>query len=267
MLGPSFFAIQPPGFYGMLAQVAGGLFLFLAGWEMTFLNVIPDRKFYLSLIVGSFIIPCVAGWFAFHNLFLAAAIGISALPVAIQILKEKSMYATPFGRRAITIASICDLGAWIGLAWMLPSESLSSWVIGHWPVLAFFVGLLLGRVYPWAENRGLLRFQAWVLAPIFFVGLGWKIDLLRLFDAAVFFQVLVVAIISKSVGTYVFSRLAGENHRSAWNFAGILNARGAMEILAANYAFQAGIISGGFFSALVLLGIVTSLMAVPLVRR
>lgn len=266
-LGPSLLAVEAPSWYGMLSQVAGGIFLFLAGWEMRFLNLNSDRRFYFLVFLGTFLVPAAAGWFFFENFFMAMALGISALPVAIQILKEKGLYATLFSRRAVTLASLCDLGAWVALLWLLPSSSIVTWVVSHWVVLAFFVGLGVGRFYEWPSRTSLLKFQTWILAPLFFVGLGWKIDLWRLFDLKVFLEVFVIAVVTKSVGSYIFARWAGASHKESWNLAAILNARGAMEILAAHFAYQAGLISGPFFSALVLLGIFSSVMAVPLVRK
>lgn len=99
------------------------------------------------------------------------------------------------------------------------------------------------------------------------MGLGWKVDLASLFDLETFAKVFFVAVIAKSLGTYAFSRWASGSHKESWNLAALLNARGAMEILAAHFAFEAGLIDGALFSALILLGVVTAAMAVPLVKR
>jgi Kef-type K+ transport system membrane component KefB len=267
-LGPTILAIKPPEWYASLSQIAGGVFLFLAGWEMRFLNLKEDRKFYALLFIGSFLVPVIAGWFFFNgNIFMAMAMGISALPVAIQILKEKGLYNTILARRAITLSSLCDLGAWIALAYVLPAANVGSWILSHWIVMAFFGGLVLGRFVEMPRTPLALAFQMWVLAPLFFVGLGWKIDLWALFDLKIFLEVFLLAVATKSVGVYFFSRWAGESHKDSWDLAAILNARGAMEILAASYAYQASLIDGGSFSALVLLGVFSSVMAVPLIKK
>lgn len=268
LLGPSLLNWSQPSWYSGLAQVAGGLFLFLAGWELRFLELRREARFYLGVLLGCFVIPVLAGLFFFQgNVFIGVALGISALPVAIQILKEKKMYDSRLARRAITLASICDIFAWITLAFLLPTDKVSSWLLSHWVIFAFFIGLLFGRIKSWPESARLSRLQMWILAPLFFVGLGWKINIVELFDIEVFLKLLAVAVFAKGVGTYVAARCYGESKKEAWNLAAILNARGAMEVLAANYAYQAGIIDGGVFAGLVLVGIVTSLMAVPAVRN
>ena len=82
-----------------------------------------------------------------------------------------------------------------------------------------------------------------------------------------FVKLFIVAVAAKSIGSYVFSRMGGESHKESWNLAVILNARGAMEVLAAHYAYSAGIIDGPLFAGLVMLGILTSVMAVPAMKK
>lgn len=267
-LGPSLMNATPPSWYSLLSQIAGGLFLFFAGWEMRFLNLRKDARFYAIVFVGCFIVPCIFGYLLLgRKTFLALAMGISALPVAIQLLKEKGLYDTLLARRTITLASLCDIFPWLFLIFLLPKQEVGSWILSHWIILAFFVGLVVGRFKTLQMTPAVLNFQMWILAPLFFVGLGWKVDIVQLFDFPVFISFLIVAILTKSLGTYFFSRWAGESHQVSKDLAVLLNARGAMEVLAAHFAYRAGLIEGSAFAALVLIGIVTSLMAVPLVRR
>ncbi|WP_413943198.1 cation:proton antiporter [Bdellovibrio sp. HCB-162] len=267
-LGPSLFNLNMPSWFSLVSQAAGGVFLFFAGWEMRFLNLKKDARFYALVFIGSFIIPCVLGYFLLgQKMFLALAMGISALPVAIQLLKEKGLYGTLLAKRTITLASLCDICPWLILIFLLPQQDVKAWIISHWVVLAFFVGLVIGRFKTLQTTSGLLHFQMWVLAPVFFVGLGWKVDIVNLFSLPVFLSLLAVAIVTKSLGTYIFSRWAGESHQGAMDLSILLNARGAMEVLAAHFAYRAGLIDGASFAGLVLVGIITSLMAVPLVRK
>lgn len=268
LLGPSLGKIPLPRWYSDLAQVAGGLFLFFAGWELQFLGLWKDRRFYALTFLGAFGVPFFAGFLFFnHNLFMAVALGLSALPVAIQILKEKNLYDSNLARRAITLASLCDIVAWVVFAFLLPEQKVSSWIVSHWIVLAFFLGLLLGKIRTFNKAEKFAPLQMWILAPLFFVGLGWKIDIVSLFSWSVFVETFVIAMVSKSVGTYIFCRQTGASPKESWNLAAILNARGAMEVLAAHYAYQSGIIDGPMLASLVLLGIVTSVLATPMIRR
>ncbi|WP_374029127.1 cation:proton antiporter [Bdellovibrio bacteriovorus] len=268
LLGPTFIDVPYPSIFQSLSQIAGGIFLFFAGWELRFLNMRKDLRFYGILLAGSFVIPWLAGYFLLgRNLFLALAMAISALPVSIQILKEKNLFHTDVGRRTITLASICDVIAWLLFLFLLPKNDVASWIVSHWIVLAFFVGLLVGRWKPLKDDSLVLKLQLWLLAPLFFVGLGWKLNIAQDFSFLVFIEFFVVAVVAKGAGSYLFSRWAGKSHRDSLNMAALLNARGAMEILAAHYAYRSDLISASQFAALVLIGVGTAALAVPLVRK
>lgn len=267
-LGPSFLNATAPTWYGVATQVSGALFLFLAGWELRFLDLKKDAKFYVLCFIGAFIVPVICGYVLLgQHAFLALAMGISALPVAVQILKEKNLYHTVLARQAITVASICDIAAWLLLAAILPKEDVESWIVSHWMIFTFFIGLVLGRFYEPKITKKIEILHMWILAPVFFIGLGWKVDLLGLFQWKVFLLILVVAVLSKFIGTYLFARLSGQEVKHSKNLAVLLNARGAMEVLAAHFAYNAGLIDGAGFAALVCLGLVTSLMAFPLIKE
>ncbi|MEN0058896.1 MAG: cation:proton antiporter [Bdellovibrio sp.] len=267
LLGPSAFNLsQPPGM-GVVAQIAGALFLFFAGWEIRFINWRQDRRFYAWTFLGSFGVPFLAGYFFFEkSVFIAVALAISALPVAVQILREKGLYNTPLGHRAITLASVCDVCAWVIMAFLLPQENVGAWIVSHGLIFAFFVGVLAGFIRPLPESPLLSFLQKWIFVPVFFITLGWGIDILGLFSFEVFLKLFIASVIAKSLGTYAFSRLSGESARFSFDISILLNARGAMEILAAHYAYRAQWIEGDVFAGLVMIGVVTSLMAVPLLR-
>lgn len=76
----------------------------------------------------------------------------------------------------------------------------------------------------------------------------------------------LVAIASKGLGVYVASRWAGESPSEARQIAALLNARGAMEIVAAHYALQSQIINPTQYVALLLLAILSSVVALPVIR-
>jgi Kef-type K+ transport system membrane component KefB len=268
VLGPSYLSLPLPAYVASIINVAGALFLFFAGWELRFLDLRKDAVFYGKSFLGCFVFPLIVGFLVYaHNAFLAIAIAISALPVAIQILKEKNLFNTTMGKRVVTLASLCDVCAWGLMIFVFPAENLQAWVLSHWVILAFFVGLIVGLIKPIPAISKIENLQMWVLAPAFFVGLGWKVDIVKSFSLSVFVSLFLVFIATKFVGSYWSLRWAGEDRRQSLNIASLLNARGAMEIVAAHFALQAGLIEGSVFSALVLIGLVTSLMAIPIVRK
>ncbi|MDJ1130534.1 cation:proton antiporter [Streptomyces iconiensis] len=97
--------------------------------------------------------------------------------------------------------------------------------------------------------------------PVYFALVGVKLDLIHHFDIVFFAWFLVFACVVKFSSVWLGARIGGQNNRSASNLAAAMNARGGPGIVLASVTFGAGIISEDFFSALVVLSIVTSQMA------
>lgn len=97
--------------------------------------------------------------------------------------------------------------------------------------------------------------------PIYFAMVGLKLDLIHHFDPLFFAGFLLFAVAIKTAGTVGAARLAGQDWLSSLNLGVAMNARGGPGIVLATVAYDLGIISEPFFSALVMLAIVTSLAA------
>jgi len=96
--------------------------------------------------------------------------------------------------------------------------------------------------------------------PVYFAIVGVQLDLLHTFRPGFFCWFLVFACLVKSLSAYAGARLAGEPRRSSRLIALATNARGGPGIVLASVAFGAGIVSEGFYTSLVLLAIVTSMI-------
>lgn len=97
--------------------------------------------------------------------------------------------------------------------------------------------------------------------PIYFAIVGLRLDLLHDFDLAFFVAFLVLASAVKILSVFAGGRWGGESGMGALNLAIVMNARGGPGIVLASVAFDAAIINGEFYAALVLLSVVTSLGA------
>jgi Kef-type K+ transport system membrane component KefB len=109
-----------------------------------------------------------------------------------------------------------------------------------------------------------------VLAPLFLAISGLAADLTALRDpqlAVVAVAAVVLAVLSKSIGAYGGSRLAGLEHDAAMAVSSALNARGTVQLVVAATGVQLGLITRDGFTILVLVALVTSAMAGPLIRR
>lgn len=129
-----------------------------------------------------------------------------------------------------------------------------------------------GVVMPRGRFATLVRTQTehltgTLLLPLFFVysGLNTKMALVntpRLWALAGL--VIACAVAGKAVACAVAARAAGEGWREAAAIGSLMNARGLMELIILNIGLQAGVIQPTFFTIMVIMAVVTTLMAAPL---
>jgi Kef-type K+ transport system membrane component KefB/nucleotide-binding universal stress UspA family protein len=136
---------------------------------------------------------------------------------------------------------------------------------------AFVTGILAGQAPRFSREAGrtLELITVSFLAPIFFAGAGLKVDLLQLLEPKTFvvgIVVLFIACLGKFTGAYLGSRIAGLKHWEALALGSGMNARGAMEIIVATIGLSLGVLNQQMYSIIVMVAIVTSLMAPPLLR-
>lgn len=97
------------------------------------------------------------------------------------------------------------------------------------------------------------------LAPIFFVIAGFHVDLnIFVTSLPLLISVVIVATVGKIVGTAVFYMFSGNGWREGITIGAGMNGRGAVEIIIAEIALSAGIISQEIFSVLVFMAIFTT---------
>ena len=105
--------------------------------------------------------------------------------------------------------------------------------------------------------------------PIFFAYTGLRTDvgsLVGLGEWGVFGLVLAVAFASKFGGAYLGARFVGENRRSAVAIGICMNTRALMELVAINIGYDLGVLPRNMFTMLVLMAIVSTFVATPLIR-
>lgn len=97
--------------------------------------------------------------------------------------------------------------------------------------------------------------------PIYFAIVGIKLDLIHHFNILFFIGFLLFAVFFKLLGIIISARLLNKDWLSSLNIGIAMNARGGPGIVLATIAFDIGIINEDFFSSLVMLAIITSLVA------
>ena len=108
-----------------------------------------------------------------------------------------------------------------------------------------------------------------LLVPVFFTysGLNTRLDLVdtpQLWFVAL--VVLLAACLGKGGGCWVAARLNGEDRRTSLAIGTLMNARGLMELIILNIGLERGLITPQLFSIMVVMAIVTTLMASPLLE-
>lgn len=159
------------------------------------------------------------------------------------------------------------LGAAVALAML--GAAFTEWIGIHAIFGAFIVGVALGDSSHLKERtrHTLENFVTFIFAPLFFATVGLKVDFVAHFDLPLVMVVMVIATVGKFAGCGLAARLSGMPWRESWAIGAAMNARGAMEIILALLALQAGLINEKLFVALVIMALATSVIAGPVMQR
>jgi Kef-type K+ transport system membrane component KefB len=191
-----------------------------------------------------------------------ATVGVAAL-VGRPVVRGCLRWATRTGESGVAVAVVVVL---VLLA------AAATHALGMEPILgAFLCGILIRSARPTQlpDLTPLRTFVLAVLAPLFLATAGLRMDLTALREPAILFAgvgVLLVAIAGKFAGAYLGARLSRVGHWPAVAAAAGLNARGVIEVIIAMVGLRLGILSAASFTIVVLIAMVTSLMAPPLLR-
>jgi Kef-type K+ transport system membrane component KefB len=152
---------------------------------------------------------------------------------------------------------------------LLLSALLTEWIGIH----ALFGAFLLGALVP-AHSQLARRVTdkledvvSVLLLPMFFAltGLRTQIGLLDGLDSWLLCGLIVlVAFAGKLGGVFVAARLCGMSPRSALGLGALMNTRGLMELIVLNVGLDLGLISPTLFTMMVIMALVTTCAAGPL---
>jgi Kef-type K+ transport system membrane component KefB len=332
------------GFDG-LSRLAIILFLFIAGMEVHFNDILKRGKAAAKISLMSILFPFAAGYFGtqlFYSrffdapaqshfasaMFMGTALSITALSVLAKILIDLDLGRTRFGSLLLTSAMINDFAGWLLFAVVISLadmkhegpgiwqtivmvivftvvllsigrkliDRLFGFVAQHFPgagaslITAIFICLLGALFTEWVgihaifgafltgvavgdsrqfslkARETLHQFVTFLLAPLFFVSIGLRVDLVRDFDPVICAFILTVACLGKLIGGSIGAYLSGFKINKAFAVGFAMNARGSMEIVLGLLALQAKIINEKIFVGLVFMTFVTILIAGPALR-
>jgi len=141
--------------------------------------------------------------------------------------------------------------------------------LGIHPVFgAFLAGICLPRnIVFTGQVRSLDQVNRVIFLPIFFVYSGLKTQIGLIYGFPLWglcLLVLVLACGGKILGGTLSTRLVSRSWRDAFTIGILMNTRGLVELIVLNIGLQLGILSPTLFAMLVIMAIVTTMMASPI---
>src|SRR5215210_6642388 len=136
---------------------------------------------------------------------------------------------------------------------------------------AFVMGAIMPRHAGLTEDvtHRIEDFVVLLLLPLFFCYTGLRTDVLLIDRSELLILTLVltiVAIACKFGGTMLAARVTGEGWRESAVLGTLMNTRGLTELIVLNLALEKGVISEALFAMLVIMALVTTFMAGPLLK-
>ena len=141
--------------------------------------------------------------------------------------------------------------------------------IGIHPVFgAFLMGIILPRRAAFIEQvRSLDQVNNVVFLPLFFVSSGLRTQIGLISAPALWLVcllVVAVACFGKVLGGMLSVRWMGESWRESLTLGVLMNTRGLVELIVLNIGLDLGVLSPVLFAMLVIMAVVTTMMASPL---
>jgi Kef-type K+ transport system membrane component KefB len=162
-------------------------------------------------------------------------------------------------------------GAFLGITTILILLAAAcAEVIGIHAVFgAFLVGLAFSQNLGERDeaHEMVYQFVMYFFAPLYFVSIGLRANFVASFDLTLVLVVLLVACIGKVLGVTLGLRISKMPWRQSAVIGFGLNARGAMEMILATIARDAGIIDDRLFVALVIMALITCVLSGPIMSR
>jgi Kef-type K+ transport system membrane component KefB len=149
----------------------------------------------------------------------------------------------------------------------LLSGAAAEWIGVHALVGAFIAGLITPRQFRPQLIEKLETAMLLLLIPLFFALTGLRTNLLFSAGAGAYgdlLLVMLVAIASKWGGSLLGARAMGMSWHDSSQLGLMMNTRGLVELIVLNVGLESGILSGTLFSMMVMMALVTTFMAMPL---
>ncbi|MGH2599312.1 MAG: cation:proton antiporter [Dehalococcoidia bacterium] len=242
------------------------------------MNLLHRNIGQLTLTAG--MVDDAFGWFMLSVVSAMATSGVRAGNVLLSLgsllgivgfaaLVGRPLVATTFrfvNRSADAAPTIMTVTTLIMLA------AAATHALGLEAILGAFVcGVLIseyGKPDP-ARLAPLRTVVVAVFAPLFFASAGLRMDLTALASVEVLgaaLLILAIAIIGKFLGAYLGARTSRLNRWEGLALGAGMNARGVIQVFVAMIGLRLGVLNTATYTIIILIAVVTSLMAAPILR-
>ncbi|MFK4070896.1 cation:proton antiporter [Streptomyces sp. NPDC029674] len=199
----------------------------------------------------------------FSVLGLTVAYGL-AMAFVVRPLLARALLRGPGRTERGTLLVLIVSGVFV-------SSFVTSWIGIHAIFGAFAFGLVMPRrrapeLHHQVEAP--IEKVAGLLLPVFFVVTGLSVDIGALGSSGLPALALIVlsAVVGKFAGAVLPARAVGLGWREATAFGALMNTRGLTELVILGIGRELGLISAQMFTMMVLMALVTTAMAGPLLR-
>lgn len=106
-----------------------------------------------------------------------------------------------------------------------------------------------------------------ILLPLFFAVTGLRTEIGLLDDLESWLlcgAIIAIAVVGKLVGSAIMARWSGMSWSDSLALGALMNTRGLMELVVLNLGYELGILSAKLFTMMVIMALVTTFMAGPL---
>ncbi|HWH43713.1 MAG TPA: cation:proton antiporter [Thermoleophilaceae bacterium] len=249
-------------------------------------RILVERRM-LKRPVGALTMACAAidditAWFL---IALAIALGQAEGSVAVDVIRVIALaagfcavmflLAKPLLGR---VSNVYDEVGRIPGGWIVAIFAgilLSAYVTEEIGIALIIGAFVMGAIMP--RHAGLTEdvthriedFVVLLLLPLFFAYTGLRTNMNLLDRPELIFMTLAliaVAITGKLLGAYIAARLTGLSHKASAVIGTLMNTRGLTELIVLNIALDIGVISEALFAMLVIMALVTTFMAGPLLN-
>lgn len=152
---------------------------------------------------------------------------------------------------------------------LLLASAYATSAIGIHPVFgAFMMGIIMPRRTAYIEQvKHIDQVNNLLFLPLYFVYNGLRTHIGLINSPALWLLcmlVLIVACLGKVLGGSLSLKVFGESWKESLTLGTLMNTRGLVELIVLNIGLDLGVISPRFFAMLVMMAVVTTMMAPPL---